>query len=175
VILHGGGVEALSGGPGQGSEFVVWLPRIEKASTPAGTAPEPADQAAEQAPMRVLIVDDNVDAAAMLATLLELDGHEVSVEHEGRSGLQRARLDRPQVLLLDIGLPDMDGYQLAREVRKLPDLAGAVLVALTGYGQGQDRLEAERSGFDHHLVKPASMERISEILAQAREHVREAG
>jgi signal transduction histidine kinase/ActR/RegA family two-component response regulator len=175
VILHGGRVEALSDGPGQGSEFVVCLPRIDKASTPAGSVPEPADQAAGQAPLRVLIVDDNVDAAAMLATLLELDGHEVSVEHDGRSGLQRARLDRPQVLLLDIGLPDMDGYQLAREVRKLPDLAGAVLVALTGYGQGQDRLEAERSGFDHHLVKPASMERISEILAQAREHVRAAG
>jgi CheY-like chemotaxis protein len=89
--------------------------------------------------------------------------------------LQRARIERPQVLLLDIGLPDMDGYQLAREIRALPELAGAVLVALTGYGQGRDRREAERSGFDYHLVKPAPMDKIAEILAQARERLQGGG
>jgi CheY-like chemotaxis protein len=118
--------------------------------------------------LRIQIVDDNIDAAATLSTLLELQGHEVSVEHDGRSALRRARLDRPQVLLLDIGLPDMDGYELARQIRAMPDTAGAVLVALTGYGQGRDRREAEAAGFDHYLVKPASMEQIEEILAQVR-------
>jgi CheY-like chemotaxis protein len=92
----------------------------------------------------------------------------VCVEHDGRTALQRARLQRPQVLLLDIGLPDMDGYDLARAMRKLPETANAVLVALTGYGQGQDRADAARAGFNHHLVKPASMEQVGEILAQAR-------
>jgi PAS domain S-box-containing protein len=172
VGLHGGRIAADSGGAGQGSEFVVHLPRIEKPVAPAGIVSAPDGVAGRRAALRVLIVDDNVDAAAMLATLLELDGHEVSVEHEGRGALQRARLERPQVLLLDIGLPDMDGYQLAREMRKLPDLADAVLVALTGYGQGQDLAQAERSGFDHHLVKPASMEQIAAILASVGERVR---
>ncbi|MGZ5201799.1 MAG: hybrid sensor histidine kinase/response regulator [Telluria sp.] len=175
VALHGGRVEAHSDGQGKGSRFVVCLPRIAAPVTVAGAAEVPANETNEQAPLRVLIVDDNVDAAAMLGTLLELEGHEVSVEHDGRTALQRARLERPQVLLLDIGLPDMDGHQLAREMRTLSGLAGAVLVALTGYGQGQDRLEAERSGFDYHLVKPASMERIAEILAQARERLKESG
>jgi signal transduction histidine kinase/CheY-like chemotaxis protein len=175
VALHGGRVEAHSDGQGKGSEFVVCLPRIAAPAAAAGTTTEPALEADAQGPLRVLIVDDNVDAAAMLGTLLELDGHAVSVENDGRSALQRARIERPQVLLLDIGLPDMDGYQLAREIRALPELAGAVLVALTGYGQGRDRREAERSGFDYHLVKPAPMDKIAEILAQARERLQGGG
>jgi signal transduction histidine kinase/ActR/RegA family two-component response regulator len=168
VGLHGGQVAARSDGPGKGSQFVVRLPCVDTVAVPAEAA---SGAVAERAPpkrLRIQIVDDNIDAAATLATLLELQGHSVSVEHDGRSALRRARLDRPEVLLLDIGLPDMDGYELARQIRALPDTADAVLVALTGYGQGRDRREAERAGFDHHLVKPASIEQVEEILAQAR-------
>ena len=112
-----------------------------------------------------MVVDDNQDAAQMLATLLEVQGHAVSVEYDGRGALQRARLERPQVMLLDIGLPDTDGYALARLLRAIPELAGATLVALTGYGQHEDRRRAEEAGFDHHLVKPADLAQVGEILA----------
>jgi signal transduction histidine kinase/ActR/RegA family two-component response regulator len=172
VTLHGGSVEARSeaqgDSPDRGSEFVVRLPRLAEPANGAANASESNGALDPEAPLRVLVVDDNIDAALMLATLLELQGHSVCVEHDGRNALSRARLQRPQVLLLDIGLPDMDGYQLARQMRAMPETAKAVMVALTGYGQGQDRLEAQRAGFDHHLVKPASMEQVSEILAQAR-------
>jgi signal transduction histidine kinase/CheY-like chemotaxis protein len=172
VGLHGGQVEARSEGPGQGSEFFVRLPCIAVTNTPVGAEGNSGGERDALQPLCIQIVDDNVDAAATLATLLELRGHSVSVEHDGRGALRRARLERPQVLLLDIGLPDMSGYELARQIRALPDTAGAVLVALTGYGQGSDRREAELAGFDHHLVKPASMEQVEEILAQARARTR---
>jgi signal transduction histidine kinase/CheY-like chemotaxis protein len=172
VTLHGGSVEAhsdtASDSPQRGSEFVVRLPRLAEPPIEAVDAAETAAEADPEAPLRVLVVDDNVDAALMLATLLELQGHSVCVEHDGRNALRRARLQRPQVMLLDIGLPDMDGYELARQMRAMPETARAVLVALTGYGQGQDRLQAQKAGFNHHLVKPASMEQVGEILAQAR-------
>jgi signal transduction histidine kinase/CheY-like chemotaxis protein len=169
ATLHGGGVEARSAGLGQGSEFILRLPRLRQPRGEPAIEPAGGAGAGVQPPLRVLIVDDNIDAALMLATLLEMQGHSVCVEHDGRNALQRASLQRPQVLLLDIGLPDMDGYELARAMRKLPETANAVLVALTGYGQGQDRADAARAGFNHHLVKPASMEQVGHILAQARQ------
>jgi signal transduction histidine kinase/CheY-like chemotaxis protein len=168
VGLHGGQVEARSDGPGLGSGFFVRLPCIEVAAIPSQVEPDSAARPQSPQSLRIQVVDDNIDAAGTLATLLELQGHSVSVEHDGRGALRRARLERPQVLLLDIGLPDMSGYELSRQIRALPDMAGAMLVALTGYGQGRDRHEAERSGFDHHLVKPASLEQVEQILAQAR-------
>jgi CheY-like chemotaxis protein len=115
----------------------------------------------------VLVVDDNADAAQMLAALLEVQGHAVSVEYDARGALARARSEHPDVLLLDIGLPDMDGYELARRLRAQPENAGATLVALTGYGQNQDREEAQQAGFDHYLVKPADLNEVNEVLAQA--------
>jgi CheY-like chemotaxis protein len=114
-----------------------------------------------------MVVDDNQDAAQMLAMLLEVQGHAVSVEYDGRGALQRARRELPQVMLLDIGLPDTDGYALARQLRAIPELQGATLVALTGYGQNEDRRLAEEAGFDHHLVKPADLAQVGEILAAA--------
>jgi CheY-like chemotaxis protein len=165
IALHGGSVEAASDGPGQGSEFTVHLPRLAQQELESGIG-ELDDADAAAAPLQVLVVDDNIDAALMLATLLELQGHSVSVEHDGRTALRRAHLQRPDVLLLDIGLPDMDGYQLARQLRAMPETADAVLVALTGYGQGQDRLQAQEAGFNHHLVKPASMEQVYAVLAE---------
>jgi signal transduction histidine kinase/CheY-like chemotaxis protein len=172
VALHGGRVEARSEAPGQGSEFIIRLPRLERPRGEPARASDSGAGAEREAPLCVLVVDDNIDAALMLATLLEMQGHSVCVEHDGRNALRRARLQRPQVLLLDIGLPDMDGYELARAMRRLPETANAVLVALTGYGQGQDRADAQQAGFNHHLVKPASMEQVGAILAQARQRAR---
>jgi PAS domain S-box-containing protein len=166
VALHGGTVHASSDGLGQGSEFCICLPRLE---APAGSMGDDTCGAGAQGPggLRVMVVDDNVDAAQMLAALLEVQGHAVSVEYDARGALERARRERPDVLLLDIGLPDMDGYELARCLRAQPESAHATLVALTGYGQSQDRKEAEEAGFDHYLVKPADMDQVNEVLAEA--------
>jgi CheY-like chemotaxis protein len=150
---------------GQGSEFCICLPRL---AAPAGARSDDAAAGAQGAGgLRVMVVDDNVDAAQMLAALLEVQGHAVSVEYDARGALERARRERPDVLLLDIGLPDMDGYELARCLRGQPESAGATLVALTGYGQSQDRKEAEQAGFDHYLVKPADMDQVNDVLAEA--------
>jgi len=166
VALHGGTVRAASSGIGQGSEFCICLPRL---AIPADAAADEASGAGVpgQSGLRVMVVDDNVDAAQMLAALLEVQGHAVCVEYDGKGALERARLERPEVLLLDIGLPDMDGYELARRLRGQPESAHATLVALTGYGQSQDRKEAEEAGFDHYLVKPADMAQVNEVLAEA--------
>jgi CheY-like chemotaxis protein len=114
-----------------------------------------------------MVVDDNVDAAQMLAALLEVQGHAVCIEYDAKGALERVRRERLEVLLLDIGLPDMDGYELARRLRSQPESAGATLVALTGYGQSQDRKEAEQAGFDHYLVKPADLAQVNDVLAEA--------
>jgi PAS domain S-box-containing protein len=166
VALHGGTVRADSAGLAQGSEFCICLPRL------AVLDEEPDDEAfsgGAQAPdaLRVMVVDDNVDAAQMLAALLEVQGHAVCVEYDAKGALERARRECPDVLLLDIGLPDMDGYELARALRAQPESADATLVALTGYGQSQDRKEAEQAGFDRYLVKPADMDQVNEVLAEA--------
>jgi len=123
---------------------------------------------AEGGPVQVLVVDDNADAAQMLATLLQAHGHAVSVEYDGTGGLARALRERPEVMLLDIGLPDMDGHELARRLRASPDTANALLIALTGYGQSEDRERARQAGFDRHLVKPADLSELLRILAEVR-------
>jgi PAS domain S-box-containing protein len=166
INLHGGTVQAKSAGLGQGSEFSLCLPRVS-APAPADDQAGPHDAGQDAGHLRVMVVDDNVDAAQMLAALLEVQGHAVSVEYDGKGALERARRERPDVLLLDIGLPDMDGYELARRLRAQPENGGATLVALTGYGQNQDREEAHRAGFDHYLVKPADLDQVNEVLAQA--------
>ncbi|KFC68501.1 ATP-binding protein [Massilia sp. LC238] len=168
VALHGGRVAAFSEGPNKGSEFVIRLPLLSGAE--AQEPQQPLDQANEGA-VRVLVVDDNADAAQMLATLLEAHGHVVSVEYDGTGGLARALRERPEVMLLDIGLPDMDGHELARRLRASPDTANAMLIALTGYGQSEDRERARQAGFDRHLVKPADLSELLRILAELRERV----
>ena len=166
VALHGGTVDARSEASGRGSEFEICLPRLDAAQAPGHVVPDDTGEARTQ-PLRVMVVDDNQDAAHMLAMLLEVQGHAVSVEYDGRGALQRARCELPQVMLLDIGLPDTDGYALALKLRAIPELQGATLVALTGYGQNEDRRLAEEAGFDYHLVKPADLARVGEILAAA--------
>ncbi len=162
VALHGGRVEALSGGPALGSAFVVRLPvsTREAAPLPAAMPNGPPPR------RRVLVVDDNVDAAVSLGRLLSrLYGQEVRVAHDGPSALGCAEEFRPEVVLLDIGMPGMDGYEVARRLRARPESARALLVALTGWGQESDRQKSRQAGIDHHLVKPVEPETIREILA----------
>ncbi|HEV2611691.1 MAG TPA: ATP-binding protein [Noviherbaspirillum sp.] len=165
VELHQGSVCCTSQGIGEGSRFTVCLPRLaESAHSDRCHAAQKVLGRAK--PLRILVVDDNVDAALMLAMLLESLGHEVLMEHGSRRALERARLEKPDVCILDIGLPDMDGNELAQRLRRQGGTSGAVLIAVTGYGQDKDREYALAAGFDHHLVKPIDTERLSTILAK---------
>ena len=165
VELHGGTVGCTSPGLGKGSTFVITLPLEEEALPPEDLPALETPSATGR--LKVLVVDDNADAAEMLGMLLASHGHEVVIEHDSLRALDRARSVRPDVCLLDIGLPEMDGKELARRLRAEPGTAGAVLVAITGYGQESDRQQIMAAGFDHHLVKPVDMLRLEAILAQA--------
>jgi signal transduction histidine kinase/ActR/RegA family two-component response regulator len=158
--LHGGSVEAKSAGLGHGAEFIVRLPR---ASAPAGAAPAPVARRAGP-PCRILVVDDNRDAAEMLAMYLRSDGHEVRVAADGHAALTEAAAFRPEVALLDIGMPGLSGYDVARTLRRDPETASTLLVAITGWGQDGDRRLAMAAGFDAHLTKPADPAAISVLL-----------
>jgi two-component system CheB/CheR fusion protein len=164
VELHGGTIEAKSNGPGQGSEFIVRLP-TRQAAPHASHEPFREPLPRQAAPRRILVVDDNVDAAETLAMLLTLVGHEVHVAHDGPTALKMAPALRPEVILLDIGMPRMDGYEAARHLRQMPLMEKAVLIALTGYGQEDDRRRAWDAGFDHHLTKPVNPMVLCELLA----------
>jgi PAS domain S-box-containing protein len=163
LALHGGTVEARSEGPDRGSEFTVRLPLGD--ATPAVTdADAEAEQISADAGLKILVVDDNRDAADTCAMLLETSGHHVQTAYTGRQALELARVFRPHAVLLDIGLPDVDGYTLAGQVRAMPWGRGTVLVAVTGWGQEEDRQRAVAAGFDHHLVKPISAETVETLL-----------
>jgi two-component system, chemotaxis family, CheB/CheR fusion protein len=172
VALHGGSVEAHSAGLGKGSEFVVRLPVLPPAEpkrrevAAAGTG---AAAAASPSPRRVLVVDDNVDTAESLALLLRLKGHEVEVAYDGPTALDAATAFHPEVVLLDIGLPGLDGYQVARRLRRRGRSPGVLLVAMTGYGQEEDQRRAREAGFDHHLVKPVDPQAIYDLLVRPQE------
>jgi PAS domain S-box-containing protein len=173
VTLHGGRVEARSDGPGKGSEFIVRLPL---GTAPAET-PDDAAVAEDLAPgagLKILIVDDNRDAADACAALLELSGHRVQTAYTGRHALELAETFRPHALLLDIGLPDLDGYQLAMKVRAAPWGRGIVLVAATGWGQDEDRRRAFEAGFDHHLTKPIAAETVESLFQSLGQALRDA-
>ena len=165
VELHGGSVGAASEGLGKGSTFTVRLPRHTQGSLSAPVAPAPAGVAAGA--LRILVVDDNLDAAHTLNLFLHASGHTVELAYSGLDAIEIARVFAPQVCLLDIGLPDMDGNELARRLRSLPQTAGATLIAATGYGRQQDRERASEAGFDHYLVKPLNTVQLGEILALA--------
>jgi PAS domain S-box-containing protein len=168
VGLHHGTVSCTSPGPGQGSTFTVCLPRLlVQAGLDAAPAPAPSPHGGA-APLRILVVDDNVDAASTLSMLLEAGGHEVMTEYRPQAALERARTEAPQVCILDIGLPGMDGNELAQRLRALPRMDSAMLVAVTGYGQDNDRERTLAAGFDHHLVKPVDTGALAAILAQVR-------
>ena len=168
VELHGGSVQAASPGPGQGSTFTVRLPRLAHAL--AVPAPLPmqqadADAVVADAPLRILLVDDHVDAVHTLQLFLRSAGHEVDIAYTAGDALELARLTLPSVCLLDIGLPDFDGNELARRLRQMAQTAGSTLIAMTGYGRQEDRAAALAAGFDHYLVKPVNTAQLAEILA----------
>jgi CheY-like chemotaxis protein len=168
VELHGGSVSAYSPGAGKGSTFTVRLPRY------AQDVALPAQPAGERrldgvAPLRILLVDDNVDAVHTLQLFLHSGGHHVEVAYSAGDALELAKTMIPEVCLLDIGLPDFDGNELARRLRLLPQTSGATLVAMTGYGRQQDRDASMAAGFDHYLVKPVNTTQLSDILAAAAE------
>jgi len=175
VEMHGGSVSAQSDGPGRGSEFVIRLPllleaRIAPHDQQLNTlnAPEPSMMNSEgttATQRRILVADDNNDALESLATLLQLSGHEVYTAANGAVALESAEQHRPEVALLDIGMPKLDGYEVARRIRAQPWGARITLVALTGWGQDSDRRRSQEAGFDSHLVKPLDLDKLTDLLA----------
>ena len=166
VELHGGSVAAASAGPNAGSTFTVRLPRLHPRES-AAAAPWPErGSAAAGASLRVMVVDDNVDGAQMLAMYLEASGHLVAVEHGGQAALARAATESFDAFLLDIGLPGMDGKELARRLREMPQAGKAMLVAITGYGLAGDGAESLSAGFDHYMVKPVDPLAVVDLLAE---------
>jgi len=165
VEMHHGTVEARSGGPGQGSEFVVRLPLAPDGPVAAAAPQHGHDRLpAPLGGQRILVVDDNRDAADTLALLLEVDGAEVRVAYDGRSALATAATFLPSSILLDLGMPGMDGYEVARQLREDERHAGMRIIALTGWGQDADRRQTRNRGFSHHLTKPVSLEELHQIL-----------
>jgi signal transduction histidine kinase/ActR/RegA family two-component response regulator len=163
VEMHGGQVSAKSDGPGTGSEFIVELPALH-GDAEADDGSEPLS--AKVPPRRILLVDDNVDAAETLGLLLTTLGATISVAHSGHAALASLDAFEPDTVLLDIGMPEMDGYEVARAIRNRPRHADVLLIALTGWGQQDDQRRSRAAGFDHHLVKPPDLEKLRELLAE---------
>jgi CheY-like chemotaxis protein len=167
VGLHHGSLTLHSDGLGHGSVFIVRLPRLAQQQVPP--PPPPAAAPVREGPasaLRVLLADDNVDFAESLAVVLRNEGHEVRVAHDGNAALQLAREAMPEVGLFDIGMPGLDGYQLAAALRREPGGADCLLVAITGWGQEADRQRAREAGFDEHLVKPVDVDQLLAMLAR---------
>jgi len=165
VTLHGGRVEARSAGLGQGTEFAIDLPHcVVAVGSPAAETSMPAASPRLPQPRRIMVVDDNQDAATSLSAVLELSGYSVTTVFSGADALAVAARLRPDALVLDIGMPDMSGYELARRIRHEAWGRGAYLIALTGWGQAQDKAEALAAGFDHHLTKPADMQTLYALV-----------
>jgi signal transduction histidine kinase len=165
VEMHGGSVSAHSDGVDRGSQFVIRLPCLLAPANGRPAAGPPARRAIP--PRRILIVDDSRDAAESLAMLLSLSGHHVLVSHHGEEALSLAESERPEVVLLDIGLPGIDGYEVCRRLRQ-GGLDGALIIAMTGYGQERDRQRSKDAGFDTHTVKPVELDHLMELLASQR-------
>jgi CheY-like chemotaxis protein len=164
VEMHGGRIEARSEGPGKGSEFVVRLPVVVAAAgpQPTGGTEEPA---APKSSLRILLVDDNRDAADSLVMLLRLMGNDTRTAYDGQEGVAVAGEFRPDVILLDIGLPKLNGYEACRRIRGQSWGRKAVLIAVTGWGQEEDRRRSHEAGFDHHMVKPVDPQELMKLLA----------
>jgi PAS domain S-box-containing protein len=164
VDMHGGDVQAFSTGKGQGSEFVVSLPRLFLPETEPLSGKQLADRMPNK--LRILVVDDNCDITETLAILLGNDGHQVLTANNSHTALEIAKAERPDVILLDIGLPEMNGHELAQEIRRNRELDKTLLLALTGYGQIEERQKSQASGFNYHLVKPLDSELLRSILSE---------
>ncbi len=171
VEMHGGAIEVRSQGDGKGSEFLVTLPILSPAAAQADAAmalaagPEPTG-------LRILVVDDNADSAASMAIICEVIGNQVRAAHDGLQAIQAAESFRPQVILMDIGMPRLNGYEACRRLRETDWGRTMTIVALTGWGQDEDRRQSAEAGFDHHLVKPVSFDKIKNLLAEVSETAR---
>ncbi len=165
VEMHSGSIEAYSAGLGLGCEFTIRLPLTHRQQQPAAENENHEQKQVLTSGQRLLVVDDNQDAALSLAMLLRLQGHEVQVAHSGLTALDVAKSYLPHVVFLDIGMPDMDGYEVARRIRQQPGLNNVVLAALTGWGQQEDRRRTSEAGFNHHLVKPPEPKAVESVLA----------
>ncbi len=165
VELHGGTIAARSEGLGKGSEFIVRLPVLQEsvrpAAPPGAGPPTPAT-----APRRILVVDDIMDIAESTAMLLRMWGHEVRLAHNGPEAIQAAAEFRPDAVVLDIGLPGMSGYEVARHLRQRPEFHRTLLIAVTGYGQEEDRRRTDEAGFDRHLTKPVDPLALEAMLRE---------
>ncbi len=167
VEMHGGKVEARSAGPGQGTEFIVRLPVMQfSIDDPTSSS---ASTRNSTAPRRVLVVDDNVDSAESMAMILKLSGHEVALAHDGGQALEVARTFQPDVVFLDLGMPNVNGYDAARLIRKEPWGERIMLVALTGWGQEEDKRRTSAAGFDLHVVKPIDFAKLDALVSQSNE------
>jgi CheY-like chemotaxis protein len=164
--LQGGTLSAMSEGPGAGSEFVVRFPAVKVAATQSNVSQSPVVESAAR--LRVLVVDDNADTAKGMALLLELAGHTARIAISGIEAINAARNDCPEVVLLDIGLPGMDGYEVAKQLRQgiCPDI---LIIAISGYGDEESERRTRESGFDHRLVKPVDYNDLISLLSQLRE------
>jgi CheY-like chemotaxis protein len=160
VEMHGGEVEARSEGPGKGAEFIFWIPL---ATAAAAAEDKPA---VAQSARKVLVVEDNPDAGAMMREFLELSGHEVALAASGKDGVEAARQFHPEVVLCDLGLPGMNGYEVAAELRRDPSTRSAKLIAVTGYGRDEDRRRSKEAGFDLHLTKPVDPAQLRALLEE---------
>jgi CheY-like chemotaxis protein len=165
--LHGGTIEARSEGRGKGSEFIVRLPALTMTATPPGLEPDEGKTTEPVSGRRVLVVDDNRDIVDSMTLLLELSGHQVETAHDGPEAIEAAARYRPEVILLDIGMPGMDGYTVCRRIREQPWGKDIGIIALTGWGQDDDRIRSEEAGFDDHLVKPVDSSALLRLLEQA--------
>jgi CheY-like chemotaxis protein len=167
VGLHEGRVDATSAGPGLGSEFTIHLPRSLVVMETTSNAVEVAQLSSkEELQHRVLLADDNRDAVDSLAMLLEINGHAISVAYNGSEAVTLARQSLPHAMILDIGMPDTTGYEVARQIRAEPWGGSVLLIAVTGWGQKEDKSRAVSAGFDHHLTKPVDMNEVEELLQQ---------
>ena len=171
--MHGGSIEANSGGEGQGSEFVVRLPLLSKLSDDVTQTHSPEQQLSPQ--RRILIVDDNKDSADSLAMLLEITGNRTYMAHDGIEAIEAIEKHRPELVLLDIGLPRLDGHEVCRHVRQQPWGKDIVIIALTGWGQEEDRRKSEEAGFNGHLVKPVDYDKLLELLNRLQKAVKLSG
>lgn len=167
VEMHGGSVEAHSEGHGRGSEFVIRLPLVLSA------APEQQDerddwQTFRATGRRILVVDDNADAASSLAMMLKMMGHEVRTAHDGLEGVETAAAFRPDLILLDIGMPKLNGYDACRRIREQPWGRNVGIIALTGWGQDEDKRRSQEAGFNSHLVKPVEAAALGKLLAELK-------
>lgn len=165
--MHGGSVEAHSEGPGKGSEFVVRLPVVVEASMPQA-AGEPGEPAVPKSSLRILIVDDNRDGADSLAMMLRIMGNDTQTAYDGQEGVRISDEFRPDVVLLDIGLPKLNGYEACRRIREQPWGKDIVLVAVTGWGQEDDRRRSQEAGFNFHMAKPVDIAALEELLVRSQ-------